>query len=536
MVDIENPILPGFHPDPSICRVGDDYYVATSTFQWWPAVRIHHSKDLVHFRPVGYAITRTSQLNLLGNEDNSGVWAPCLSYCDGLFYLIFTDAKSWTGIYKDVHNYLITAPSIEGPWSEPIYLNSSGFDPSLFHDTDGRKFLLNMQWDHRPRKHPFSGILLQEYDEQSRKLVGPVHKIFRGTEHQLVEGPHLYKKDGFYYLMTAEGGTSWDHVITIARSRELTGPYELMPDGPLITSKYDMQLPLQRAGHGSFVETPSGDWYLAHLTGRPVMPARKCILGRETALQAISWDDSGWPRLAHGTNTPRVKVSAPPLPPCPWPIDAKTKYFHDDFDGGALDPDLNTLRLPADETWLSLSERPGHLRMRGRESLYSKHYQSLVARRLTYLYAEVSTKLDFEAQSFQQMAGLIFYYDCIDHHYLHVTADEDGRVLRLLTSDGGDSVFYPGAERRLDPGPVYLKGILNGGRLQFYFSQQQGSYAPFGPVLDATILSDEHKVEVKFTGAYAGLCVQDLTGSRLHGDFDFFTVDFQAGQNTSHNP
>ncbi len=526
MTMIENPILPGFHPDPSICRAGDDYYIATSTFQWFPGVRLHHSRDLVHWRPVGYAVTRKSQIDMVGNEDNAGIWAPCLSYADGLFHLIYTDVKTWTGAYKDAHNYLITAPKIDGPWSDPVYLNSSGFDASLFHDEDGKKWLLNMEWDHRPGHHPFSGILLQEYSPHQKKLVGPVQNIFQGTEHGLVEGPHVYKKDGYYYLLTAEGGTTWDHVATVARSRLLGGPYEVMPNNPLVTSKYDVTLPLQRAGHGSFVQTQKGEWYFVHLAGRPVLPQRLCTLGRETAIQAVTWEKDDWPRLSTGGNTPAVQVPRPDLPEHPFEVDSKTGNSFDDFDSGVLDQEFNTLRMPPDDSWLSLGERPGFLRLRGQESLYSKHRQSLVARRIKHFRITAETIIEFEPEHFQQMAGLIFYYDCVDHHYLHVTCNDAGaRCLRILTSEAGNNVAYAGVEELLEPGPVYLKGEMNFGTLQFFFGQKEGQYKPIGPPLDATILSDEYKVEVKFTGAYAGICAQDLTGRKLHADFDWFKME-----------
>jgi len=325
-MNIENPVLPGFHPDPSICRVGDDYYLATSTFQWLPGVRIHHSRDLVHWRLVGYALTRKSQLDLIGVEDNAGVWAPCLSYADGRFHLIFTATKDWTSPYKDTPNYLVTAPAIEGPWSEPVYLNASGFDPSLFHDDDGRKWLVNVRWDHRVGRNPFSGILLQEYSPTEERLIGDARIIFSGTALGLVEGPHLYRKDGGYWLLTAEGGTGWDHAVTLARSQRIDGPYEVMPDNPLLTSRGDPALPLQRAGHGSLVETQTGQWVLAHLCGRPVMPQRRCILGRETALQVLEWPTGQWPRLVHGTNRPAVAVPAPDLPPHPFARHAKNGH------------------------------------------------------------------------------------------------------------------------------------------------------------------------------------------------------------------
>ena len=180
---IHNPILPGFNPDPSICRVGDDYYIATSTFEWYPGVQIHHSTDLVNWTLVKRPLDRASQLDMRGNPDSCGVWAPCLSHADGLFWLVYTDVKRFDGNFKDAHNYIVTAPAIEGPWSDPVYVNSSGFDPSLFHDDDGRKWFLNMLWNHvsdrrwrQPETPSFAGILLQEYDAKAGKLVGPVEE------------------------------------------------------------------------------------------------------------------------------------------------------------------------------------------------------------------------------------------------------------------------------------------------------------------------------------------------------------------------
>ncbi|MEP3665437.1 MAG: glycoside hydrolase family 43 protein, partial [Roseibium sp.] len=227
---IQNPVLSGFNPDPSICRAGDDYYIATSTFEWYPGVQIHHSRDLVHWRLVTRPLSRESQLDMRGNPDSCGIWAPCLTHADGQFWLVYTDVKRNAGSFKDAHNYIVTAPDIAGPWSDPVYANSSGFDPSLFHDDDGRKWFVNMIWDHRKEPTPFAGILLQEFDPQAGKLVGPIKNIFKGTDRGLVEGPHLYKRDGWYYLLTAEGGTGYRHAVTLARSKRLTGPYEVHPD------------------------------------------------------------------------------------------------------------------------------------------------------------------------------------------------------------------------------------------------------------------------------------------------------------------
>ncbi|GAA5021445.1 hypothetical protein GCM10025734_76710 [Kitasatospora paranensis] len=306
---IRNPVLPGFHPDPSILRVGGDYYLATSTFEWLPGVALHHSTDLVHWRPLGGALREARLLDLTGAPDSGGVWAPCLSYTDGLFHLVYSDVKSLAGAYKDVHNQVVTAPSPQGPWSDPVPLPGHGFDPSLFHDDgpdgDGRSWLLWLEWDHRPGGNPFAGILLQEYDRARRRVTGPVRRIFTGTGLGCTEGPHLYRRDGWYYLLTAEGGTSWGHAVTVARSRALTGPYEADPAGPLLTSAGRPELELQKAGHGSLVETPDGEWYLAHLAARPLTALGPCVLGRETAIQRVHWTAGAGPGWRAGAARPR---------------------------------------------------------------------------------------------------------------------------------------------------------------------------------------------------------------------------------------
>ena len=211
---IHNPILPGFFPDPSICRLGDDYYIANSSFEWFPGVPIHHSRDLMNWRLIGHVLTRTSQLDLRGIADSGGVWAPSLSFADGQFWLIYTNIRT-CGMgrrFKDIGIYLTTARDMGGPWSEPVVLNSIGFDPSLFHDDDRRKWLVNIEWDFRKGRHRFAGIVVQEYDPKAQKLLGAQKKILEKPA-ILIEGPNLYKHDGWYYLMLAEGGTGWNHGI-----------------------------------------------------------------------------------------------------------------------------------------------------------------------------------------------------------------------------------------------------------------------------------------------------------------------------------
>lgn len=519
MKSISNPVLRGFNPDPSIIRVGDDYYIATSTFEWFPGVQIHHSKDLIHWRVLARPLNRKSQLNMLGNGNSDGIWAPCLSYDNGLFYLIYTDVKSHKGAFKDTHNYLVTAADIEGPWSEPVYLNSSGFDPSLFHDDDGRKWLLNMLWDFRKGKNKFGGIVIQEYSQAEERLVGSATTIFVGTDIGFTEGPHVYKRDSYYYLVMAEGGTRYQHAVTVARSTSLLGPYEVDPLNPMLTSSGKAGLELQKAGHASLVETQNGEWYMAHLCARPA-DGHHCTLGRETALQKCYWDDKGWLRLEGGGNSPSATVQAPVLPPYPFaPVPER-----DDFDELHLRGDWNTLRIPPDSSWLSLSERPGFLRLRGMESLSSLHRQSLVARRQQAFHIEAETLLDYEPGNFQQMAGLILYYDTEDYVYLRVTHHEElGRVLGIIHTARG--VYdEPLTEEVVLPqsGTVKLKAVVQRERLQFYYAAGGSDWSLIGGTMNILHLSDETSTALRFTGTFTGICAQDLGGTRKHADFDYF--------------
>ncbi|WP_281974731.1 glycoside hydrolase family 43 protein [Halobacillus litoralis] len=517
MLTITNPVLPGYHPDPSMLRVGEDYYIATSTFEWFPGVQIYHSRDMVNWKLQTYPLTRSSQLDMTGNIDSGGVWAPCLSYDDGLFYLIYTDVKSRAGSFKDTHNYLVTADDINGPWSEPVYLNSSGFDPSLYHEEDGSKWLVNMIWDHRKGTNSFAGIALQEYSVEEKRLVGPVENIFKGTELGLTEAPHIYKRNGYYYLMTAEGGTGYNHAVTVARSENLSGPYEVDPHNPILTSSEGDVL--QKSGHASLVETQTGEWYIAHLCARPVKE-KKCMLGRETALQKCYWSEDGWLRVEGGPQ-PQTEIKAPGLTPAPVPEEDP----HDDFTDSSLNLHWNSLRIPFSEDWLSLTERPDHLRLKGQESMSSLHRQSLVARRLESLDVEVETSLDFQPDHFQQMAGLIFYYDTNDYIYLRITHDENaGKVLGVIQSKHGQYDELLNEEIPLpDQSYYYLKARMDGEWLTFFYSLDGRTWETPISEIDASHLSDDDADLIRFTGTFVGMCAQDLSGTKKPADFDYFT-------------
>lgn len=518
----QNPILPGFNPDPSILRVGEDYYIATSTFEWFPGVQIHHSKDLANWDLLTRPLTRKSQLDMRGNPDSCGIWAPCLTHDGEKFWLVYTDVKRKDGNFKDAHNYIVTADEITGPWSDPIYVNSSGFDPSLFHDDDGKKWFLNMLWDHRNGHHRFAGIALQEFDAASGKLVGERKNIFTGSPLKLVEGPHLYKRDGWYYLLTAEGGTGYEHAATLARARTIDGPYELHPDMHLVTAKDNPLNPLQRAGHGDIVETPDGDTYLVHLTGRPTTQKRRCVLGRETALQKCEWRDDGWLYLAGGTNLPASEVEVPGTYDRAG-FDAERRYRFD----GDLHIDFQWLRTPEPERIFRIEG--GKLTLIGRESIGSWFEQALVARRQQHFDFEAETEVSFIPRDEREMAGLTGYYGRYNFHYLHLTADPDGkRELNIFSS----VVSHPDGKLTywIDPvaigdGPVRMKMRVENSRLQYFYAMGSGDWQKIGPELDASILSDEcggHAEHGSFTGAFVGMAAQDLNGSAREASFSHF--------------
>jgi xylan 1,4-beta-xylosidase len=525
-----NPILKGFNPDPSILRVGDDYYIATSTFEWFPGVQIYHSTDLVNWKLIARPLNRLSQLDMIGAPDSCGVWAPCLSYDNGTFYLVYSNVKSFAGVWKDTPNYLVTTNDIKGEWSDPIFISAVGFDGSLFHDNGGKKWYLSMLTDHRKGKM-FGGIILQQFDIETKKLVGKMYHIFKGSSLGLTEGPHLYKKDGYYYLLTAEGGTEYGHAATMARSKDITGPYELSPQRPFISTRMHSDYYLQKCGHADLVQTKEGNWLAVFLTARPLTPRGLCILGRETAIETVEWPEKEWPKLGSGSSVPRIEV---PIHHSSKNGQLNTRH-KDDFDSPILNMDFQSLRVPITENWASLKIRAGFLSLYGRESLSSNHEQSLLARRIQSLKMEASTCLDFSPETFQQMAGLVCYYNTAHFHYLHITANNEGkRCLQVTTHDHFEHIeAYEEPLLLPDKGFIYLKVSLNGADLQFYYALNENEWKEAGPVLNAAILSDDYvreggsRYRPAFTGAFVGLCCQDLSGNKMPAYFDWF--DYQEG-------
>lgn len=570
---IHNPILPGFCPDPSIIRVEEDYYIAVSTFEWWPGVRLYHSKDLEHFEQLASPLDRVSQLNMVGNQDSCGVWAPDISWDGEYFWLIYTDVKTRNGGLFNTHNYLVKSRDIRGGWPEPVYLNSSGFDPSLFHDTDGKKYVVNMI-------NGFHGILVQEYDPVRECLVGEPKNVFPGTGRGYTEGPHIYHIGEYYYLLMAEGGTSYEHMATMARSRSIWGPYEEDPGNPVLTSDVENPDALQKCGHADIVCTQNGEWYMVHLCARPPKGTRQCVLGRETSIQKMVWNEDGWLRLACGGRYAQYETENPAgIIPYLFPEEEEKDYGRDDFgterkddrrtehseekgnvpgqkglcqDSSDLGIRYTSLREPYDG-FATLKERPGYLRLYGRESLNSCFHVSLIARRQQARQVQVGTCLEFMPKCREQAAGLAYMYDTRNFFLLvktgtreiggiskksekqetgemPVAAEEQAAggsssrtVLRLLRSSHGD---VQDVIRELEipvEKPLYLraKTIQEGLYVQFFYSLDGEQYEKLAEV-PTNILTDEQSDG--FTGAHFGMYCHDMTGQRIYADFDYFEV------------
>lgn len=516
-MQITNPVLPGFNPDPSMIRVEDRYYIAVSSFTWMPGVRIYESRDLVEWTHLTDALTH--QIDLLGVPDDCGIWAPQLSYADGQFHLIYTIVRSTRSPFKDCHNYLISTDNLCGKWSTPIYLNSSGFDPSLFHDSDGRKWLLNEIWDYRMSKpNKSAGVVIQEYDPKQEKLIGEPVKIFDGTALAKTEAPHLIERNGWYYLITAEGGTGKGHAVTIARSKNILGPYEVDPKNPMMTARDTPDWPLQCAGHASLIETPSDDWYIAHLCTRPI-EGEFHLLGRETALQKVEWDEEGWLRIEGGHFLPQLEVDVAIKRVQPEPL----RVFRDDFEKERIDKNWNALRIMPEGNWCDLSVRNGYLRIKSGESIQSLFKQHLIAVRQTDFHVYAETQMDFEPRNYLQQAGLVLYLNTENYFYCYVTKEDQKRVIRVMRCCRGEFEILSETMEIPLVGEIVIGVQIDDNRASFLWRESdQTEMIPLCTGKDISYLSGG------FTGNFIGICVQDM--ERFEGsyaDFKYFYYENQ---------
>ena len=536
---LKNPILPGFNPDPCICKAGDDYYMAVSTFEWMPGIPVYHSKDLKNWELYTHVLTDDETVDLKKLPSAKGIWAPCLTYCEEeeLFYVVYGVMNSMNARYFDVDNFVITAKDIKGPWSEPVYLHSSGFDASMLHDDDGRKWIVSLDWETRAGYEKPGAICLVEYSPEKKEIIGYPKRIWHGgTDRGCIEAPHLYKRNGYYYIMCAEGGTGYGHSVTMGRSKNVWGPYEKDPQNPIVTSipgdfnerhdpdhlkpKYfNPDSILQKSGHGSYIENELGEVYLVHLTSRPFVPELRCTLGRETAMQKMKWTEDGWLRMADGSNLAKEYFEPSKLPEVP----VKQIPDFDDFDDGTLGIQYYAPRIMP-QRFVDLKSRPGYLRMHGQESRTSLNKVSILARKLTSVYATVTTKMEFKPEVHQHSAGLIMYYDNMNYINLRKYYSETlgQSALSIIHLENGEKTEFLNTRIPVDDVAIYLRLHIDGRKSYFEWSYDGKDYLAIGKVFDTTKFSDEYCKYGEFTGTFVGITCADRVKHQHYADFDFF--------------
>jgi alpha-N-arabinofuranosidase len=503
-----NPILPGSHPDPSVCRVGDDYYLVTSTFEYFPGLPVYHSRDLVHWRLIGHVLDRPEQLDLDGISPSGGLYAPTIRHHDGTFYVVCT----LVGGRRRSGNFLVTASDPAGPWSEPAWLEGDGFDPSLLFDDDGRAWFHGCRLVRSPVRRGQTEVWLQELDLRRSALTGRQHVLWHGAMVGAIwaEGPHLYRIGDRYYLIAAEGGTSEDHAVAAARADRVAGPYDGCPRNPLLTHRHlGASHPVVGPGHADLVQTPAGDWW-AVLLARRAYGGPFTNLGRETFLVPVAWED-GWPVFCPGVGQVPMELAGPDLAPHPWPAGPAC----DHFDAPDLAPLWSAVRTPREESW-SLAERPGHLRLRLRpESLADRAHPSFVARRQQHPDFAVHAAVDFEPAGERECAGLALRLSDERHVLLVVSSSGGRRVVRAVRREGREATVV--AEAPVEPGRVLLGVEARGQDYALRFGADQRTLA----TVDGRLLSS-HPAGV-FVGTFVGMYAS--SGGRRsenHADFDWF--------------
>ncbi|HEY8994486.1 MAG TPA: glycoside hydrolase family 43 protein [Lacunisphaera sp.] len=513
-----NPILAGYYPDPSICRVGEDYYLINSSFAHFPGIPIFHSRDLVNWEQIGHVINRPGQLNYDNLGITRGIFAPAISQHNGTFYVVCT-------MVDGGGNFLMTATNPAGPWSDPIWLNFDGIDPSLFFDEDGRAWMVNNgnPPDNKPLYQGHRAIWIQEFDIAAKKLTGPRSIIVNGgadlaKKPVWIEGPHLYKRDGWYYLCCAEGGTSTQHSQVILRGKSPTGPFVPWDRNPILTQRdLDGRAPqaVTCTGHADLVIGPDGNWWSVFLACRPYAPDRWAT-GRETFLLPVNWTDDGWPQiLPPGERVPyvvkspgraRTPLSAEPAPKeltaLPIPLSGNFTLT-DEFDQPALSPLWIMLRAPK-ETWWSLAN--GRLSLAPRaDRLSGKGNPSFYGRRLQHSKFEASTKLQIPATT-GTSAGLVAIQNETHHFYFAVQRTTGGLSLFLEKWNGPKPETVVTAPLPADAKSIELRLTGDEKFLSFDYALKPGDWQPLLSKTDSYPLSVQAAGGgLHFTGALVGL-------------------------------
>ncbi len=502
-----NPILAGFHPDPTLVRVGADYYLANSSFTYWPGIPIFHSRDLVSWTQIGNVIERPSQMSFDSLNISEGIFAPALSWHDSTFYLITT-------FIRGGGNFIVTAKDPAGPWSDPVYLPSvDGIDPSLFFDDDGRAWVVNNGPPiGKPLYQGHRALWMQEYDVKTGAMTGPRTLIVNGgvdlsKKPIWIEGPHIVRVNGLYYLYAAEGGTAEQHSEVVFRSDSVLGPYTPFEHNPILTQRQldpSRPFPITLTGHAEFVQTPAGDWWAVFLGARPYED-NFYNTGRETFLLPVHWEN-GWPVMLTGNDVVPYVHARPALPrAAASAVPTSGNFaFRDEFDDTALARDWSIIRTPHSR-WYALSH--GTLTLRARpDSIGGRGQPSYLGRRQEHAFASVRVAMRYRPEQEGDRAGLVAFQNDRFNYVLGVTRTGDRTELQLQKRAGGGADDGVIASTPIDlpaTGEIWLRIDARGSRYDFLYALHPDDWKMLQQDADGTILSTRRAGG--FVGAYFGL-------------------------------
>jgi len=502
-----NPVKRGFFPDPSITRVGSDYYMVNSTFQYFPAIAISHSTDLVNWEIIGHAITNSEYLDLSKIHDSHGIWAPDIEYVDGQFVIMATlrlNGKSKEDGRALRRQLVVTSKNPEGPYSEPTWIEVDDIDPSLFVDDDGKKYMCISP-----------GLNLVELDDNYQAKTGEKICVWPGTGERCPEGPHLMKHGEYYYAILAEGGTGYGHGINVARSKNIFGPYEASPYNPLLRQN-DPDAPLQRCGHGKLIQDSNLDWWVFYLCGRP-NGGHYTTIGRETALEPVKWLDDGW-FVINNQKGPSTVNDAPNLPA----LHPSQSEF-DGFDSPILDLKWEFVRNPEVDSF-SLSERPGWCRIWTQDGVLSEiSAKNILLRREQELSYTAETKLEFYPKKPGEQAGITCYYSTATYARFSLEYDDERIIKLVINRNHGEEIIA--SVGGIKEQAVYLRVNVQGLTRGFDYSYDGEIWFLVGKLDNCIYLCDEGVPDdpKRHTGTLVGIYANNGgTGSRIAADFDYF--------------
>lgn len=483
-ITYRNPVIPGFHPDPSVCRVGNDYYLVTSTFEYFPGVPVFHSKDLVNWEQIGYCLTRDSQLPLNKCRASGGIYAPTIRYHDGLFYMVVTNVSGGG-------NFYVTAKDPAGEWSEPFWVNQGGIDPTIFWDEDGKAYFMS-------NGHQFSdgkqreGIVISEIDLKTGKRTTEPIAVWSGTGGRYPEAPHIYKKDGYYFLLIAEGGTEYGHKVTIARSRNIYGPYEAAPGNPILThiNRISQTNQIQGTGHADLIEAHDGSWWAVFLAFR-LQNGNHHLTGRETYLGPVSWPKNGWP-VVNGDGTVALEMTCPTLPLQPFPA----KPVRDEFSTAVPGFEWNYLRNPSMENY-KFDSKNSKLVLKGTGlTLNDVDSPTFLGRRQEHINFSATTSLDFSPSKINEEAGITALMN--DRYHFDLVKTKGKVILRYQLG----SITHVAKELAVNTNKVQLRIEGSDNFYTFSYSTDGIKFVSLGKA-DTNLISTE--TAGGFTGIYLGL-------------------------------